>query len=67
MDNLCKKVPEGDENHFWDFEEKIIVNYYSCPHDLTEHNAFLRECITKIALYSGILWVHASAFRIREK
>lgn len=63
----AKKVPEGDENHFWDFEEKIIVNYYSCPHDLTEHNAFLRECITKIALYSGILWVHASAFRIREK
>lgn len=27
----------------------------------------MRECITKIALYSGILWVHASAFRIREK
>ena len=63
----AKKVSEEDETHFWNFEEKIIVNYYSYPYDLTEHNAFLRECITKIALYLGVLWVHASAFRIREK
>lgn len=63
----AKRVPKGREVHYWNFQRKIIVNYYSNSYDLTEHNAFLRECITKISLYLGMLWIHASAFRIKDK
>lgn len=60
----AKRVDAAKEFHSWDFEKKEIINHFSYPYDLTEINAYIRECITKIALYLGNIWVHGSCFRI---
>lgn len=50
-----------------DFEKKAIYHYHNSICALTELNNLVREVIVKISAMNGVVWIHCSAFTLKNK
>ena len=50
-----------------DYEKKVIEHRHNSICDLTEFNNLFREIIVKISAMDGMVWLHCSAFMVKDK
>lgn len=50
-----------------DYEKRQIIHVHNSVCEITEINNLIRETIVKITARDGIIWLHCSAFKIKDK